>query len=59
LRAAEITHLFIQERIFSKWLDYNFNGKEKGVLHNFFKSHTEAVFHENGFSVLELKETNT
>ena len=59
LTAAGISHLFIQERIFSKWLDYNFNGEEKEVLRNFFKSYTESVFNENGFSVFSLKEGNT
>jgi 4-amino-4-deoxy-L-arabinose transferase-like glycosyltransferase len=56
LRAAKVTHLFIQERIFSKWLDFNFNGQEKAALHDFFKNYTEPVFHDNGFSVLSLKE---
>ena len=56
LRAAKVTHLFIQERIFSKWLDLNFNWEEKAALHNFFKAYTEAIFHENGFSVFSLKK---
>jgi|WetSurMetagenome_2_1015567.scaffolds.fasta_scaffold01831_7 hypothetical protein len=59
LKAERITHLLIHDRIFSKWLDYNFTGEEKEVLLNFFKSHTERVFHEDGFSIFSIKEANT
>jgi len=59
LKAERITHLLIHDRIFSKWLDYNFTGEEKEVLLNFFNSHTESVFHGNGFSLFSIKEANT
>jgi hypothetical protein len=59
LKTDGVTHLLIQDLVFNKWCDYNFTVKEKEVLLNFFKNHTERVFHENGFSVLSVKEGNT
>ena len=56
LRAAKVSHLFIQDRIFIKWLDFNFNREERAMLQDFFKAYTEGIFHENGFSVFSLKE---
>jgi hypothetical protein len=58
LRDSKVTHLLIQERIFSKWVEFNFNEEEKTALYDFFKGYTEGVFHENGFSVFSLKEVN-
>ena len=59
LRDAKITHLFIQEGIFGKWVDFNFKGEEKAMLYDFFRDYTEGMFHENGFSVFGLKEVNS
>jgi Dolichyl-phosphate-mannose-protein mannosyltransferase len=58
-RNSMVTHLFLQERIFSKWVDLNFSGEEKAALYDFFKDCTEGLFHQNGFSVLRLKEVNS
>lgn len=56
LRDSKVTHLFIQERIFRRWVDFNFSGEEKAVLGSFFRHYTEDIYLENGFSVIGLKE---
>ena len=59
LREAKVTHVLIQDRHFSKWVDFNFNQEEKSALHAFFKDCTQGEFHANGFSILGLREVNS
>ncbi len=56
LRASKVTHLFIQERIFRKWLNLNFNDVEKNKFYEFTRFYTQGVFQENGFGVLRLRD---
>jgi 4-amino-4-deoxy-L-arabinose transferase-like glycosyltransferase len=59
LREAKVTHLLIQDRLFSKWVDFNFNQKEKSALQAFFKDCTKGEFHANGCSIFGLKQLNS
>jgi hypothetical protein len=59
LRASGITHLFIHENIFLKWLDFNFGKTEKERFIEFVRSDTIGVFSRNGFSVLSLRDATS
>jgi hypothetical protein len=54
LRALGITHLFIYERLFQRWVDDNFPGQSGLNFRRFFTNHTRLLFHENGFFVFAL-----
>jgi 4-amino-4-deoxy-L-arabinose transferase-like glycosyltransferase len=54
-RNAGVTHLLIQDRLFSRWADFNFNEDEKRALRDFFGEYAEGLFQADGFSVFALK----
>jgi hypothetical protein len=54
-----ITHLFIHDNIFLKWLNFNFGREEKETFIEFVRSCTTGVFSRNGFSVLSLTDTTS
>ncbi len=55
-KARGITHLFINDNIFLKWLNLNFGKEEKERLIEFVRSCTTGVFSRNGFSVFVLAD---
>jgi 4-amino-4-deoxy-L-arabinose transferase-like glycosyltransferase len=55
-KARGITHLFINDNIFLKWLNLNFGKEEKERLIEFVRTCTTGVFSRNGFSVLSLTD---
>ena len=59
LRASGITHLFIHENIFLKWLNLNFGETEKARFIEFVRSDTIGVFSRHGFSVLSLRDATS
>jgi len=54
-RNAGVTHLLIQDRLFGRWADYNFNEDEKRILRDFFGEYAEGLFQADGFSVFALR----
>ena len=55
-RTRGITHLFIHDNIFLKWLNFNFGKEERERFIEFVRSCTTGVFSRNGFSVLRLTD---
>jgi 4-amino-4-deoxy-L-arabinose transferase-like glycosyltransferase len=45
------THLFINNAIFIKWVEDNFEKGKKAILEDLFTKHIKTLYHENGFSV--------
>jgi hypothetical protein len=55
LRKSGITHLYIQMGLFEKWVQNNFDGKDKILLQKFFVTCTKPLYFKNGFGVFELR----
>ena len=50
----KITHLLIRYDIFNQWSGHQFDAREKTMLGNFFKAHTELIFAKNGYGLYRL-----
>lgn len=55
LKKRKITHLLIRYDLYNKWLQDNYNNREKEVISNFFKNHVELIYSKNGHGVYRLK----
>ena len=55
LKKRNITHLLVRYDLFSKWLQDNYNEREKEVINNFFKKYTNLIFSKNGHGLYRLK----
>jgi len=55
LKKSNITHLLVRNDLFNKWLQDNYNDKEKEVIKNFFRKHTSLLFSKNGHGLYQLK----
>jgi len=56
LKKRKMTHLLIRYDLFSKWLQDNYNEKEKEVIRKFFKKYTSMIFAKNGHGLYRLKK---
>jgi hypothetical protein len=54
LRALEITHLFIYEPLFGRWISDNLGERVEESLKLFFLNYAKLVYSRNGFTVLAL-----
>ncbi len=55
LKKRKITHLLIRYDLFRKWVDDNYNEREKEVINKFFRKHTSLLFSKNGHGLYQLK----
>jgi hypothetical protein len=51
LKHRGFTHLLINNPIFIKWVEENFEKEKKKMLEDLFIKHIKTLHHENGFSV--------
>ena len=54
LKKRKITHLLIRHDLFNKWLQDNYNEREKEVISHFFKNHVELIYSKNGHGLYQL-----
>jgi len=55
LKKRKITHLLIRYDLFSKWVEDNYNEREKEVINKFFRKHTSLLFSKNGHGLYQLE----
>ncbi len=55
MKKKGITHFLIWYGIFDKWVNNNFNEREKVLLSKFFKENTVLLFSKGGYGLFELK----
>ena len=55
LRAKGVTHLFIHNYIFTKWINFNLNENERFILNNFVVEYTKNKFNANGYTILSIE----
>ncbi|MBW2046696.1 MAG: hypothetical protein JRI96_17780, partial [Deltaproteobacteria bacterium] len=55
LRKIGVTHLFIYDFLFERWIHDNFPEKNREPLREFFQRYTKRLYYKNGFSILSLK----
>ncbi|MBW1999066.1 MAG: glycosyltransferase family 39 protein [Deltaproteobacteria bacterium] len=58
LKQRGMTHLLLCHPIFEKWIRQNYPDDRLKLLNEFFTTYTKALFIENGFVVLGLKENS-
>jgi hypothetical protein len=54
LKKQSITHLLIRYDMFNHFTSQQLNAKTKEVLGNFFKNHTQRLFHKAGYGLFQL-----
>ena len=54
LQKAKISHLYIYDPLFYRWMEFNFDGERKAVLRDFFVNYTSVVFSKNEFTLYAL-----
>ena len=55
LKEMGITHLFINDDIFDRWLKTNFTPKDREAMKAFFKKYVKFLFFEWGYGVSRLE----
>lgn len=55
LERRRITHILVRYDFYNKWLQDNYNNREKEVINKFFKKHTNLNFTKNGHGLYRLK----
>ena len=55
LKKRKITHLLIRHDLFNKWLQDNYNEREKEVISHFFTNHVELIYSKNGHGLYQLE----
>ena len=55
LKEMGITHLFINDDIFDRWLKTNFTPKDREVMKAFFKKYVKLLFFKWGYGVSRLE----
>jgi hypothetical protein len=55
LKKRKITHLLIRYDLFSKWVEDNYNEREKEVINKYFRKHTSLLFSKNGHGLYQLE----
>ena len=50
-----ITYIIVRYDLYNKWLQDNYNNREKEVINNFFKKHTNLIFSKNGHGLYRVK----
>ncbi|MBW2606238.1 MAG: glycosyltransferase family 39 protein [Deltaproteobacteria bacterium] len=56
LERRRITHILVRYDLFSKWLQDNYNEREKEVINKFFKKHVKLLYSKNGHGLYRLKK---
>jgi len=55
LKKRKITHLLIRYDLFNKWIQDNYNGREKEVIRQFFKKYVKLLYSKNEHGLYRLK----
>jgi len=55
LERRRITHILVRYDLYNKWLQDNYNNREKEVINKFFKKHTNLIFSKNGHGLYRLE----
>ncbi len=55
LKKRNITHLLVRYDLFNKWLQDNYNEREKEVIRKFFEKHTSLILSKNGHGLYQMK----
>ena len=55
LESRRITHILVRYDFYNRWLQDNYNEREKEVISNFFKSHVRLLYLKNGHGLYQLK----
>jgi len=53
-----ITNILIYYHLFERWMSDNFSEEKLFLTQEFFREHVELLFHENGFGVLNLRDSS-
>jgi len=54
LSRTGVTHLFIHDPLFEKWVGNNLNDYNLDVFNEFFKKYSKIIYNKNGFTLLSL-----
>ena len=55
LRNRKITHILIRYDLYNKWVQDNYNNREKVIIRQFFKKHLKLQYSKNGHGLYRLK----
>ncbi len=55
LERRRITHILVRYDLFNKWLNDNYNEREKEVVRQFFKNQVELLYSKNGHGLYQLE----
>ncbi len=56
LKETGVTHLLIHYDIFNRWVEENFNSRDKQFLKEFFRRYAKLLFFKNGYGVSVLED---
>ncbi len=56
LERRRITHILVRYDMFNKWLNKNYNEREKEVVRQFIKNHVELLYSKNGHGLYQLEK---
>lgn len=59
LRKIGVTHLFIYDFLFERWIHDNFPEKNRGPLKEFFREYVKGLYTKKGFSVWALLDSQS
>ena len=59
LEEKGISHMLIDDKIFKKWLDINFNIKERNLFNDLIEKYTKLLYIRKGYELLEINRRLT
>jgi len=56
LERRRITHILVRYDLYNKWLQDNYNNREKEIINKFYEKHTNLIFSKNRHGLYQLKK---
>jgi len=54
MKKQGVTHLMVRYDLFNRWIEDNFNEKEKKNISTFFKKYSELLYFKNGYGLFRV-----
>jgi len=56
LAKRRITHILVRYDLYNKWLQDNYNNREKEIINKFYEKHTNLIFSKNRHGLYQLEK---
>jgi len=54
MKKLSVTHLMVRYDLFNRWIEDNFNEKEKKIIGRFFQKYSTLIYFKNGYGLFRL-----